>query len=90
MNDQRGLLRDDGNGVDIGAYEAQVMPSADFDIDGDVDGVDFLRWQRGFGRVADALRSDGNSDDDGDVDASDLAAWQVSYGQPQTLALRCS
>jgi hypothetical protein len=84
-NDQRGLARNDGNGVDMGAYEAQIAPSADFDADGDVDGADFLHWQRGFGK-ANAARVDGNSDDDADADASDLAAWQVSYGQPQPLA----
>ncbi|QEG36894.1 choice-of-anchor Q domain-containing protein [Bythopirellula goksoeyrii] len=65
--------------IDIGAYEAQIPPSADFDSDGDVDGRDFLSWQRGFGK-ANAVRADGNSDDDTDVDISDLAAWQVSYG----------
>ncbi len=72
--------------IDIGAYEAQAAPSADFGTDGDVDGADFLAWQRGFGK-ANAQRSDGNSDDDSDddndTDASDLAAWQVSFGQPQ-------
>lgn len=76
--DQRGIARN-VNGIDIGAYEAQVKPSADFDSDGDVDGVDFLAWQVGFGK-ANTQRADGNSDDDTDVDASDLAAWQVSYG----------
>ncbi|MEM8943643.1 MAG: choice-of-anchor Q domain-containing protein [Planctomycetota bacterium] len=74
-----------GDGSDIGAYEAQIAPSADFDSDGDVDGTDFLAWQRGFGTTMGAVRSDGNSDDDGDVDVSDLAAWQVSYAQPQPL-----
>ena len=68
-----------GNASDIGAYEAQILPSADFDEDGNVDGHDFLTWQRGFGIAAGAERLDGNSDDDGDVDSSDLAAWEVSY-----------
>jgi len=82
--DQRGLPRLAGTMIDLGAYEAQIEPSADFDVDGDVDGADFLRWQRGFGK-ANAQRADGNSDDDSDVDASDLAAWTVSFGQPQPL-----
>jgi hypothetical protein len=74
----------DGDGtpgarIDIGAYEAQVNPSADFDGDGDVDGRDFLAWQRGYG-TPNAVRADGNSDDDADVDGSDLAAWQSQYG----------
>lgn len=66
--------------IDIGAYEAQSVASADFDADGDIDGSDFLAWQRGFGSEL-ADRADGNSDDDTDVDASDLAAWLVSYGE---------
>lgn len=67
--------------VDIGAYEAQTIPTADFDADFDVDGSDFLAWQRGFG-MASAVLADGDSDGDTDVDASDLAAWLVSYGPP--------
>jgi hypothetical protein len=78
--DQRGQDRNDGNGVDMGAYESQITPSADFDSDGDVDGSDFLAWQRGFG-TSNAQRADGNSDDDTDTDASDLAGWAVQYGQ---------
>lgn len=74
------------NRIDVGAYEAQVTPSADFDTDGDQDGQDFLAWQRGFGNP-NAVRADGNSDDDTDVDASDLEAWRFSYGQPQTMVV---
>jgi hypothetical protein len=91
--DQRGLPmpvdlpdvanRDGSNGSDAGAYEAQRAPSADFDGDGDVDGRDFLLWQRGYGKSTDAQLSDGNSDDDGDTDVSDLAAWQVAYGSQE-------
>ncbi len=79
--DQRGVgySRVAFDRIDIGAYEAHVTSSADFDADGDVDGSDFLAWQRGFGK-ANALRTDGNSDDDTDVDASDLAVWTLSYG----------
>ena len=80
-NDQRGAMfnRVVGSAIDIGAYEAQSTPSADFDSDGDIDGTDFLSWQRGFGK-ANAVRADGNSDDDTDVDASDLAAWATTFG----------
>ncbi|WP_148073220.1 choice-of-anchor Q domain-containing protein [Bythopirellula goksoeyrii] len=84
--DQRGLARvADGDPpeslvIDIGAYEAQIAPSADFDSDGDVDGHDFLAWQRGFGK-SNAVPADGDSDDDGDVDASDLATWQLTYDE---------
>jgi predicted outer membrane repeat protein len=74
-----------GNGSDIGAYEAQVAPSADFDGDGDVDGRDFLAWQRGFG-TSNAVKADGNSDDDQDVDDSDLSVWQIQYGEEEELS----
>ncbi len=43
----------------------------DFDGDGDVDGADFLTWQRGF---------------PGTFDASDLAEWQGAYGAPPVAA----
>lgn len=83
--DQRGVgfNRVIGGQVDIGAYEIQtivVPPSADFDGDEDVDGRDFLLWQRGFGIVApDAVKFDGDADDDTDVDGVDLGIWQDQY-----------
>jgi hypothetical protein len=54
---------------------------ADFDLDGDVDGNDFLFWQRGLGTPAPtATKSDGDADSDGDVDGNDLAAWRANFG----------
>ena len=67
--------------IDMGSYEAQAAPSADFQDDDIINGLDFLTWQRGFGTTSGATRADGDSDYDGDVDQSDLAAWQVTYGQ---------
>ena len=55
-------------------------PSADFDADGDVDGADFLSWQRGFGLNGSATPSDGDTDADADVDVDDLSTWQVQFG----------
>lgn len=43
----------------------------DFDNDGDVDGRDFLRWQRGMSP---------NGTPGVSVSASDLALWQANYG----------
>jgi serpin B len=57
----------------------QTPTSADFDGDGDIDGRDFLAWQRGFGMNSGAQHSNGDSNSDGDVDADDLHAWQASY-----------
>jgi spore coat protein CotH len=53
--------------------------SADFDADGDVDGGDFLRWQRGLGKPA-AVAGDGDADLDADVDGIDLAIWRNQFG----------
>lgn len=58
-----------------------TAPTADFDSDGDVDGRDFLAWQRGFGIVApNAEIEDGDADADLDVDSDDLSVWQQQYG----------
>jgi GH35 family endo-1,4-beta-xylanase len=54
-------------------------PSADFDRDGDVDGRDFLAWQRGFGS-ADPNFGDGDANYDGTVDAADLSIWHAAFG----------
>jgi hypothetical protein len=67
--------------ISFGGFQEYVEPSADFDEDGDIDGRDFLAWQRGYGTPALlATKSDGDSDGDGDVDGVDLAEWQESYG----------
>ena len=59
---------------------AAVAESADFDSDGDVDGADFLAWQRGLGTAA-ATPSDGDGNDDQWVDADDLSIWSSQFGQ---------
>jgi hypothetical protein len=48
--------------------------SADFDEDGDVDGHDFLTWQRNLGTLVGAPHGNGDADGDGDVDVDDLTA----------------
>ncbi len=55
-----------------------VPDSADFDGDEDVDGFDFLLWQRGFGEVV-ATKVDGDANNDQLVNDSDLAIWSDSY-----------
>ena len=75
--------------VDLGAFERQTTTnnSADFDGDGDIDGIDFLFWQIGFGMLApNATKSDGDADNDLDVDGNDLAIWEGQLGQPAPLA----
>ena len=57
-----------------------LPPTADFDEDGDVDGTDFLAWQRGFGILTGATLAQGDANHDGAVTAADLAIWQSDYG----------
>jgi hypothetical protein len=66
------------------SYErAAITPSADFDRDGDVDGQDFLTWQRNIG-TAEALQSQGDADFGGGVDGGDLVAWRAGFGNSLT------
>lgn len=46
-------------------YDATPDPPGNFDGDSDVDGADFLMWQRGFGNP---------------YTASDLANWEMNFG----------
>ena len=58
--------------------------TADFDMDGDVDGADLLRWKEGFGRAH--RRDQGDADGDLDVDGADFLAWQQQRGSALTVA----
>lgn len=53
--------------------------SADFDDDGDVDGIDYLAWQRGMGVATLAGATHGDANQDGQVTGADLAIWQNQY-----------
>jgi hypothetical protein len=57
---------------------------ADFDGDNDVDGQDFLIWQRGLG-VGTTLAA-GDADGNGMVDAADLAVWKSQFGGGASVA----
>ena len=61
------------------AFTLTPILSADFDDDGDVDGGDFLNWQRGFGKTIGATQTEGDADRDGDVDAADLTHWNAAF-----------
>lgn len=60
-------------------------PIADFDSDGDVDGSDFLAWQRGFSKPSNVSLTDGDANGNGSVGANDLQIWTTQYGQPVAL-----
>lgn len=63
-----------------GVVEAPDAPSADFDGNGLVDGVDMLAWQRGFGAISGAITDDGDANGDHDVDDADFAVWRQQFG----------
>jgi hypothetical protein len=56
------------------------LPSADFDADGDIDGGDFLAFQRGYGIEENAKLRDGDADHDGEIDDDDFKVWENLYG----------
>jgi endoglucanase len=67
----------------IQPFFAQKEPpadSADFDGDGDVDGRDFLIWQRGHGLDGQEDSSNGDANGNTYVDQIDLEIWQAQYG----------
>ncbi|WP_172992032.1 autotransporter-associated beta strand repeat-containing protein [Lacipirellula parvula] len=66
-----------GNDVVLSATQPGTE-DADFDNDGDVDGADFLTWQRNFGTAGD--NAHGNANGDGTVDGLDLAVWRNQFG----------
>jgi endonuclease/exonuclease/phosphatase family metal-dependent hydrolase len=55
--------------------------NADFDGDYDVDGADFLIWQRNSG--ATGAQSSGDANEDGMVNVADLAVWRAQFATPR-------
>jgi hypothetical protein len=55
---------------------------ADFDQDNDIDGFDFLAWQRNMGMASTPAptQSHGNANGDTMVNNSDLTAWKQGFG----------
>lgn len=60
------------------SFSAFPHSTSDHDLDGDVDGADFLIWQRHAG--TNSINGDANSDLV--VDEQDLALWQAEYRSP--------
>jgi len=64
-------------------YTEAALSPGDFDSDGDVDGADFLKWQRYFGSTSE-LDADGNGN--GIIDAADYTIWQDNFGTGQPVS----
>jgi hypothetical protein len=60
-------------------YAAATAIPGDFDLDGDVDGADFVVWQTHFPSTSGAELITGDADLDGDVDGADFVAWQTHF-----------
>ena len=60
----------------VQSLQMRTLLGSDHDLDGDVDGRDFLIWQRYFGVMG--QNGDANSDDH--VNEIDLQDWQSHYG----------
>ena len=60
-------------------FDSSVASNADFDGDGDVDGRDFLTWQRGLGLTGQTNNDNGDADGNGIVNAADLTAWKAAF-----------
>lgn len=59
----------------------ETADDADFNQDGDIDGQDFLQWQRGFNVSApQATHANGDANHDGAIDDADLTIWSEQYG----------
>jgi hypothetical protein len=63
-------------------YQQCTMSGADFDLDGDIDGTDFLNWQRGLGQVGQFIAPYGDADGNGQVNNVDLDFWMGQYAAP--------
>ena len=78
---QAGSIIDDVNIQATSNFPVIPQANADFDADGDVDGEDFLTWQRGSGTTTGAVLGDGDANGDGAVDGTDLSVWSQRFGQ---------
>ena len=69
--------------VDNVSFRNSNVPDvADADADGDVDGADFLVWQRNMGAPDPTGPADGDFNFDGSVDQQDLDAWKAQSQPP--------
>jgi subtilisin family serine protease len=64
-----------------GAVDTTLATLGDFDRDQDVDGRDFLAWQRSFGSTATPVGTGADGDLSGTIGAGDLTIWQDHYGE---------
>lgn len=86
LGHDRVLLSDSKWGFFAVDATGSIPNGGDFDGDGNVDGMDFLAWQQGFGTSTGALASDGDANVDGKVDGADLLIWEENFGLQSSAA----
>jgi hypothetical protein len=59
---------------------ASVGIAGDFNVDGAIDGADFLAWQQTLGRSVSVAGAGADGNGDGVVDGGDLAIWKSHFG----------
>lgn len=69
---------DDGLAIDD--FKLTYSPSADFNLDGMVNGTDLLALQRGFGTTSGATTAMGDANKDGAVNGADITIWRSQFG----------
>jgi hypothetical protein len=72
--------------AEIQFFDNSVAADADFDGDSDVDGHDFLIWQRGLGLTGQTNNDNGDANSSGVVDGADLTVWKAAFGVSATVA----
>lgn len=72
--------------TELDALFAIEYAAADFNQDGDVNGLDLLIWQQNYGNNGANLALMGDADNDDDVDGRDFLIWQKEFtvGTPAT------
>jgi hypothetical protein len=76
---------DDGTSATFRYAEARDTPfpagvAGDFDGDLDIDGNDFLVWQRGLTAAGGGTAATGDANGDGNVDGADFTIWAQGFG----------